>query len=364
MKPDHFAALGAAALVSLVLAVVSYSSHVPWTEPLKYAKLFPALEKDAGKVSAIEISQADSKVNLERKDTAWVLKERDGYPANADKVRALLLALQDAELVEDKTRKEERYRELFLEDPAGKDANSNFLKLLDGNAGSVVELIVGKRRADAFGGGKGGTYIRKPGDVQAWLVNSEIDAPSAIKDWVKTRIFETQTALIRKVTIEIPGEQPLGIVWDTESKRLKLADMPAGKQLKFANSIEDIGESLGVIDMDDVRKSPDTPSGDNVSTVKLENENGLNVTYTFRKAADGDWLSMSATADGEQKKFAELFSAGAKGWEFRLPKSKAGEILKKRSDLIEDINLPETGPGAQPKPAPGAPVEPPKPGTP
>jgi hypothetical protein len=358
MKPNHFAALGLAALGSLVLAIVSYSSHVPWTEPVDYPKLFPNIGKDAAKVSTIGISQGNKSVTLELKDKTWVLKERDGYPANADKVRTLLIALQDAELAEDKTTKPERYEVLQVEDPQSKGAASNLLKLVDASNSVLAEMIVGRVRTNAFGGGKGGTYIRKPGDAQAWLVNSEIDVSADPKSWMKTRIFETQVDRIRKVTIEIPGEQPLIIDWDAASKQLKLTDIPAGKQVKFVNSIPDMIDSLANIDMEDVRKSPDTPSGSNVSTVKLESEGGLVVSYTIRNTPEGDWLSMSASGEGEHKKFAELFSAGAKGWEFKLPKTKAGELLKKRSELIDDIVVPELGPGAKAADTPPAPAAP------
>lgn len=351
MKPNHFAALGLGALASLALAILSYSSYVPWTEPAQFPKLLPNIGEYADKVTTIGISQGSKSVTLELKDKTWVLKERDGYPANADKVRGLLLALSDAGLAEDKTQKPDRYELLQVEDPQQKGAASNLLKLSDASNAILAELIVGRVRANAFGGGQGGTYVRRPGEAQAWIVNAEIDASSDIKSWFKTRIFETQVDRIRKVTIEIPGEPALVIDWDAATKQHVLKDVPAGKQVKFVNSVPDMIDSLANIDMEDVRKSPDTPSGSNVSTLKVESEGGLVVNYVIRKTPEGDWLSLSAAGEGEHKKFADLFTAGAKGWEFKLAPTKAEEFLKKRADLIDDIVVPEPGPGAQPAPA-------------
>ena len=62
-----------------------------------------------------------------------------------------------------------------------------------------------------LGTGKSGTYVRKPGDPQTWLANAELDASAAAKDWLKTSVFTADAAKISRVTIEIPGEQPLRI---------------------------------------------------------------------------------------------------------------------------------------------------------
>ena len=49
------------------------------------------------------------------------------------------------------------------------------VRLLDDKGGVIAEAIVGKKRFDAFGASKSGTYVRKPGDAQTWLSNADID---------------------------------------------------------------------------------------------------------------------------------------------------------------------------------------------
>ena len=73
------------------------------------------------------------------------------------------------------------------------------------------EVVIGKKRLDLLGTGKSGTYVRKPGDPQTWLANAELDASAVAKDWLKTSVYTTDAAKISRVTIEIPGEQPLRI---------------------------------------------------------------------------------------------------------------------------------------------------------
>ena len=364
MNPKHFALLAGAALASIVLAIATYSASQPWTAAVPgNAKLFSGLSGEAGKISGIEVTQGASTVRLERKGEAWTLKERSGFPANTEKVRALLIAVTVAELVEAKTRKPDRYGVLEVEEPIDKGANSRLLKLIDEKGAAIADVIVGKKRLDAFGSGKAGTYIRKPGDAQSWLVNAPIDAPVRVKDWIKSRVFETQADKIRRIVLEMPGEQPIEIEWDATKKRPQLKDIPAGKKVKYANSIDDIQEALSAFDIEDVRKMPDTPSGDNVSTARVEIEGGLKVAFKIRKSADGDWLSLAATGEGDTAKFAEALTSGAAGWEFKLPKAKAGDVLKTRADLLEVPAVTEPGPGAAVGPAAPNPGEP-KPGSP
>ena len=102
-------------------------------------------------------------------------------------MRALLVKLAGAELVESKTRNKDRYALLELEDPAAKDAKSRLLRLLDDKGGVIAEAVIGKKRFDAFGGSKSGTYVRKPGDAQTWLSNADLDVSVAVRDWVQAR---------------------------------------------------------------------------------------------------------------------------------------------------------------------------------
>ena len=46
---------------------------------------------------------------------------------------------------------------------------------------------------------------------------------------------------------------------------------------------------------------------------------------------------MNATGEGDAKKTADALMARAKGWEFRIPKSKADAILKDRAELVEKV---------------------------
>ncbi|HEX5999627.1 MAG TPA: DUF4340 domain-containing protein [Hyphomicrobiaceae bacterium] len=387
MTPRSFVYLAAAAVVSAAVAIVTFAANNQWgTGPVGGARLMPTLENAIGQVAEVSIQQGDTKVVLARSGGSWTLKSRGGYPVDIAKVRTLLVGLGQAELVEPKTNRPDKYPALELEDPAGKGAKSRLVKLTDAKGGTIAEAVLGKNRQEGYAGKTAGTYVRKPGDPQTWLASVALDAPFGVKDWVKPSVLALQADKIKSVSVEIPGEQPLKIertppapakdaktkdagtkdagakaakatgakdagatdAAKAESKDAKAAAPPAepgklafvgfpadGKKLKDAYAAEGLARAAGSIDLEDVRKLGALPS-DGISVVRIESANGLTTTLRLRKDGDAYWLSVTAAgSEGDAKKAADEITARTKDWEFKIPTYKAELILKKRADLLE-----------------------------
>jgi hypothetical protein len=340
MKPTAFAALAVVTVLAMVVAIATYGAQNRWSQvKVSGASLAPNLAAQAPRIARIELKQGEKSLTLARDKEAWTLADRGGYPVKADAVRALLVKLAQAELVESKTSNKERYAQLELEDPAAKDAKSRLLRVLDDKGAPIVEALVGKKRFDAFGASKGGTYVRKPGEAQTWLSNADLDVSLAVRDWVQPGVLDLAAAKIAKVTIEIPGEEPLVIARDEkDAGKHALAGIPEGKKLKEGAGIDGIVRAVGSIELEDVRKpaaaAPGTPGGE-AGVAKIEADGGLAVTLRLRKEGEDHWLALEATGDGETKKTADEIAAKAQGWEFKIPAAKAQAILKRRADLFE-----------------------------
>lgn len=335
MKPRSFSALAAAAAVSLVAALLVYSSSLPWSAGIvSGAPLFPALKDEAAKVAHIELKKGSSVLTLDRSGSEWRLREHGGFPANNEKVRALLVKLTEAQLLEPKTQLTEHYTLLELEEP-GKDTSSRLLRLLDDRGGVIAEAIVGKQRLDAFGSGQSGTYVRRHGRYQTWLVNAAIDAEPRLRDWVKTRVFETRPSEIRRLSTAMPSAEPLEIYWDTGSNTHKLANIPDDMKLKYVNSIDNIVEAASSFDFDDVRRAEAPAAADGTPTITLELKEGLKVVIAIKREDSVAWLSVAATGDRDAKAAADAINTRANGWEFHVSASKVNSILKRREELLE-----------------------------
>ena len=353
MTPRNFVYLAIAAALSVLFAVVSFASNNQWsTGKAAGDKLFPSLVRDASQIAAVEVRQGDNAVVLERAGGGWGLKNRGSYPADPSKVRTLLVGLAEADLVESKTRRLDRYAALELEDPADKSAKSRIVRLLGAKGNVIGEVVIGKKRLDLLGTGKSGTYVRKPGDPQTWLADAELDAPVAVKDWVKTSVYTADAAKISRIAIEIPGEEALRIAReaapakdakdareppaDPAAAKLQFAGFPpAGRKLKDASAADGIARALASIDIEDVRKLDAPPAGAGSSTVRIEMADGPTTTLRLRRDGDAHWVAIAATGEGEAKKAADEINQRTQGWEFKLPASKADLILKKRADLLE-----------------------------
>ena len=336
IKPQHFARLAVVTALSVIIAGACYAYFNRWSAgKVEGAAVLPSLARDAGLVAAIELAQGDRKLTLEKAGELWRVRDRGGHPANPERVRSLIVALQNAQLIEPKTASRDKFKLLELEDPGEKDAKSRSVRLLDTKGLPVAEIVLGKSRHDAFGSGKGGTYVRRPTEDQTWLATGDLKAPLEIRDWVQAAIFEIEQAKIGKVTLEHPGEDPLVVEkGDGKEQKFKLAQVPDGMKLKQGAAVDQIPQGLASIDLEDVRKLDVTPTGDKVSVIKLEAEGGLAVSFRLRKDGDASWLSLSATGEGEAKKKADEINQRA-GWEFKVPQWKADQISKRRADLLE-----------------------------
>ena len=340
MKPKQFVLLAIAAAVSSLLAIASWLLQNQWSSGLVAgSRLLPAFAADAGRVASLEIKQAGTTLTLEKTGAVWGVKERAGYPADAEKVRALMVRLSQADLLEVTTRKADRYALVELEDPAAKDAKSRGLRALDAKGGVIADVVLGKRRADAFGAGKGGTYVRKPGDPQTWLASGEIETPLAARDWIKPQVLDIDHAKVNKLTLEIEGEEPLNIERsaDKDAKIAFVGLPPEGKKLKDAYAADSLIRAASQIELEDVRKIAAPPAGKDVSKLTFETASGLKALYTLRKEPDAYYyVTITASGDGDARKEADVINARVGGWEYKISPGKGESLLKRRADLIDD----------------------------
>jgi len=348
MTPKQFAALATVAALSLIVAVAVYSARVPWTGDTAGAgKLFPGLASQANGIDRIGIEQGGKSLALERTGDRWLVKSQDGYPASPEKIRALLLALTDATLIEPKTRITGRYALLDVDDPAQKTSNARLIRLEDRSGNILAEIIAGKPRTGAdptTGHGGGGTYVRRPGDEQSWLASTTIAGGAALKDWVNQRVFETQTEKIKELTVEVKGEPPYKVKRAADGSHA-LENIPDGKKIKYVNMVDNIIEAASFLDFERVRKAVSTQEGA-AGTVSFETDGGLKIALNVRRDKDGTWITVEPSGEGDAKKAADDIRARTDGWEFEVLPSKADTMLKKQADLLEDIATSETVPPA------------------
>ena len=299
MKPQQFTALAIAAVVAMTAAVIVHARRQPWTEMrATAAPLAPTLARDATRIARVELRQGENGLTLERKGEAWSLKERDGHPVKAEVVNALVGRLAQSDLVEPKTRSAANHAVLELEDPAQKGARARQVRLLDDRGGALLDVVVGKRKPEAFGPSKGGTYLRRTTEPQTWLATGDIEVSTEPRGWFATSFLELPSDKIARVEVAIPGEPALVLERGAPGK-FKVAGLDSSRKLKQGNLVDELARAAASFDLDDVRKLAMTPTGDKISVVTVTSDGGLEVTLRLRRDAGADWVSLAATGDGE-----------------------------------------------------------------
>lgn len=338
MTPKLLVTVTAAAILSAAAAFAVYFSDqhlVAGEQPGQVA--FPPLETRANDVAAIEIKKGGKVLEIAREGDRWIARGQYGYRVEEQNIRSFILNLSQAELIEPKTRKADKYSLLGLGDPGKEDADARQVRLLDADGKTIVEVILGKKRWGAFGSGKDGTYLRKPGDPQTWLASLDVKATPDISDWVEREFFTVDLKKISSVTIEHPGEEPL-TVRRTEGSddTFELAGLGQDAKLKEGGPKADaVAEAYTGIELEDLRKLESESVYSEQSISRLETDDGLTVTFRHRRDGSDHWLSLAASGSGNAGDRAAKLNARVKGWEFKVPSWKADKLFRRRSDFLE-----------------------------
>jgi hypothetical protein len=337
MKPHNFATLLVAAVASLAVAISAYVATQPWTVSNgKGEAMLPALKTSGDKVAAIEIEQGGKVLKLTNQDGKWIMPGQENYPANVDAIRTLMVSASQASLVERKTAKENRFSLLGLTDPKKNGSTARLIRFLDAKGTPIAEIIVGNKKTDAFGASKNGTYVRRPGETQTWLADRAIDGSAQLNDWAKTRVVDVPTDTIKTASIEVSGEPAYTIERNTDGKSFKLSQMPAGKKLKYVNTVDEIIESASYVDFLNVRKANPSDTMKVAGKATFETDKGLKVELDLKSDGKQAWVSVIPTGQGDAKKDADTMSALVSGWEFEIPPAKVTSLMKKQADMLED----------------------------
>ncbi|MGI9421659.1 MAG: DUF4340 domain-containing protein [Hyphomicrobiaceae bacterium] len=346
MEVKHFNMLAVAAVISLVTAGLVHSAYDTWTaESVTGEKLFPGFGDDVNRVSEVALQQGKQVFTFKKNGDQWTFVERGGYPVNAKKVRELLVRIATAELVEAKTRDPERYGLLELGDAKKDDAKSALVKLTDNKGNEIAELVIGKSRESAFGAGKSGSYVRRPGINQTWLSNVELKASFAVADWVDPVFFRFDTTSVSSLTLTTPDGGDVKLIPDDKKDGdFKFAAIPEGKQPKSGVDASVMVRGVKTLELTDVNAAGAVKGGKDSSAIPvvLETKDNMKLQLTVLKIGEDDrWVSVKVLEDGKDAKRAKQLKDNLAGWQFKIADWRSRQIFKTYAEIFEDeVKLP------------------------
>lgn len=301
--------------------------------------LFPDLKARLNDLTQVTVTDADETITLKREGEAenarWVVPERAGYSADTGKLRQLLVALSDAEKVEQKTSDPELYERLGVADPR-EDGGEGVL-VTAGEGDASISLILGDSAQQDF------RYARVPEQAESWLVNQNPVLPEDSAGWLLSEIVNIESSRISSVAIRHSDGEVVGIHKENpDDTNFEVENIPEGRELSYPSVANGIAGALGNLTLEDVRK----PGGDEEPSVTAEftTFDGLAIRVSVASenvAGDSDdedtdeqhWITLevSATEAAEKDEEAAGGNAADSGPPAEEP-GEAGETGEKTAD--------------------------------
>lgn len=332
---------GIMAIVAVLLAVLAFvgqrgSDTASIAGDTAGQSLLPTLGSALGAVDLIEISGAGPErlVTLEREDERWTVAEHDSYPAAPGQISALLIALSEATIVEEKTANPAFHSRLGVEAIDSDDATGIGLTLVAG--ADRFELVLG----DSYG--SSGRYARLAGSAASVLIDRNPEVARDPGDWLARGILAIAGSRVRQVTIEHADGEAL-VIQKTEPGQANFSvdAVPEGRELQHAAIANVTGSVLQNLELEDVSGESDT-AGEPLARIEFLTFDGLRLTAEATAAGEGEpWIRFTAdTADGSDETDADVAAEAAEinarlaGWRFRIPAYQYSQLTRRMEDLL------------------------------
>jgi len=348
--PGLLTLIAAAIAAVLVAVIISAGGGDASTDPRISRPVLTDLTKRLDQIARLTVIHGDAKTTMVRNNGAWLVEEKNDYPADAGKMRRILLALGALRYAEAKTANPTLYSRLDVEDPGKKGEDSQLVTLSDAKGQLMGEMIFGKRRYDMFGGGNDGIYVRKPGEAQSWLANGSLTLPNDTLDWVERPITTINADSIAAIRFIAPDHAVVAVARAKPGAPVTLVGgIPKGQKLKSADALNDLARALDYFSLDDVAPAMSVPFPDKgISQAIFTTNDGMTITVAM---VERDEIAKDSGKDVAKKKYWVKILASGTGaaamkeatalnrrlvpWAFAVPDYKANTFKTRIGDLLE-----------------------------
>jgi len=341
-------------LVGLAIAVIAAAIWVSSQRHLSRDvdignKLFPDLK--LGEIREIDVTRGSAKrvVTLEIREDAWTVAEREHYPADAAKVRALALGMADLRIVEEKTSDPKNYAALAVEDIAEPAAGGAQVDLK--SATGIASLIIGRNS------GGHANFVRKPGNARSLLAAPQVFAEPEPKNWLHRPIVDVAAERVQEARVTTARVSYVLTRKDRSQANFALASPPKGKVLAGEMAGNAAGTVLSGLELDDVRKQDAARWNAVADHAELRTFDGWVIGVEGLIEGDQHWIRLSSRYDDalakafpppapaaaakdskplpDVSKDATDFAARASAWEYEVPKYKYDALFKPLDELVK-----------------------------
>jgi len=368
MTPRTLSRLAILTAIVVVIATWAVVRTPTVSAPDKQGELMlGGLINELDDLKTVTVRHKEGKFTFDLDNGNWKFVDRGGYPVNADKMAELLITMARLEKLEPKTKLENRYQRLDLNDPSEKDSRAKHVTLLTDTNKKLADLIVGKRKF-TLGSDEGGVYVRQPEDSQTWLVRGELNPGNRPRDWLMRDITDIKDEDIRRVVVTQADGDVLAVSKESSGQKdFAVEKIPAGRELRRETIANDHGRVLSSLLLDDVTddKTMAFPQ-DNVITAVFEGWEGFAVTMWLAEVDGNNWVKvrgdlltsipedvvsdearpgLSAEASPTVKTNAKDWPAvideintRSRGWIYQVPGYEISALKRRMTEMLKEVD--------------------------
>lgn len=316
------------------------------------ASLIPGLEEKLDSVATIQINTGtpEQTITLSKQGETWRLKQQDDYFVDTKKVNDFLLGFRTFKPLEQKTGNPERYAELGVQDPDGKDATTGEIVLKDSANTEIANLILGNQATSIAGQNR--RYVRVPSNKNAWLVQTNATLNSSQTYWLNLQVLDVPVADFTALKVDQWTGEVLHADKPTTDSVWVLQELPEGKELANARDLENLPRTFQRLNLEQVRKATTefTDSLTSQTVVTATTFNGLELTANLHNepATSHWWATVSARYNSDARnepaanktaeettELASTLNERLDGWLYQLPSWKVENLLKPLDSYIK-----------------------------
>ena len=322
--------------VLVVVAAVFLGQERHNTFPQSGELLFPKLMDKINDINEILIESNTDKTTLARHESGWGVKEKEGYPADLEKVKRTLIGMAELRIREPKTKNPELYEKLGLQGKDADESTSTLVTLKSEDSTESTSLVIGQQRPDKSAPSLSEIFVRKPENPQSWLVVGKLPLESILTEWLDKEIVDIESTRIQRVNVTHPGGEVLSLQkTKPDDLDFQIGDLPKGYKISSQFNVNNVASTLAKLTLDNVKKN---------KVVDFEKKSGVNaILETF----DGLQLTVQTTKDGEAM-YAKISAAFDPSIIYTIEETDQSAVVegkkeesKKSPDKKEEKSIPE-----------------------
>jgi len=328
-----------ALLVLLAAGLAGAAAYALWTGdravsiPPTGQRALPGLADKLGELAWMRIVHGSAKENFSLINGRWTVVEKGNYPADADRVRRLLVGLADLTLIEPKTDRVELLARLDLDDPA--NGKSTLVTVQDRTGALLGQIVIGRARPSSLGGGDPGVYVRRADSEQAWLARGAFNLGGDVLSWIDRRIIDLPASRVASVVFTTADGAAVTLSRATSDAPFAVEGAPDGAKFKEQAMLAAPAAALAALDLEDVKPAVELPVPTaGVATASFTTFDGLIVGLRLSPPGETNWIALDATGFDKAEPEAKALSLRLAPWSFAIPPDKAMLLRTTLSDLV------------------------------